>query len=114
MFVDRYGADIINEDVVIPFEKLDKVISQSKNAIIELFNDDSISCLLKSIPYVDILDNSSFDEYFRCYVGENDLEKLHVKELPCMLLVKNCKVLKVINGYFDEGDKRKLFKELSV
>lgn len=113
LFVDRYGADIINEDLIIDVKNLEKVIMKSDNVIIELFNDDSISCLLKSIPYADILNNSSFTEYYRCNVGEK-YERYNVKELPCMLLIKKYKVLKVINGYFEEKDKQELFKELSV
>ena len=50
LFVDRFGGDIINENVLIDFENLDKVIKENDKVIIELFNDDSIMCLLKSIP----------------------------------------------------------------
>ena len=80
LFVDRFGADIINEEVLVDFESLDKTIIESDNALIELFNDDSIMCLLKSIPYNEILENSNYSKYFRCNVEENDVSKLGVTD----------------------------------
>ena len=110
LFVDRFGGDIINENVLIDFENLDKVIKENDKVIIELFNDDSIMCLLKSIPYQDILANSNYDKYYRCNVVDNDYSKYGVSELPSLLLINNGKVTKVVNGYFEEKDKGKLFK----
>ena len=112
LFVDRFGGDIINEDVLIDFKALDKIISKSDKVLIELFNDDSIMCLLKSIPYHEILTNSNYTKYFRCNVGDEDVLKYNVKELPSLLLCNNGKVTKVVNGYFEDKDKSNLFKEL--
>ncbi len=109
LFVDRFGGDIINENVLIDFENLDKMIKENDKVIIELFNDDSIMCLLKSIPYQDILENSNYTKYYRCNVGENDFSKYGITELPSLLLCNNGMVKKVINGYFEEKDKEKLF-----
>lgn len=112
LFVDRYGADILNEDVLIEFDQLNSVISKSDNVLIELFNDDSIMCLLKSITYKEILEQTGCVEYFRCNVENNDLVKLNVSELPALLLVKDGKVKQVVNGYFEEKDKQQLFELL--
>lgn len=112
LFVDRYGADIINEDVLINLEDIDKVIAKSDNVLIELFNDNSINCLLKSIPYKDILSNSKFKKYYRCNVREFDIEKYKANDLPCLLIIKNGKLQKTINGYFDEENKALLFELL--
>lgn len=112
LFVDRFGGDIINEDVMIDFDKLDKIVAKSDKVLIELFNDDSIMCLLKSIPYHEILDNSPYTSYYRCNVGEGDFSKYKVKDLPSLLLCNKGKVTKVVNGYYEEKDKQKLFKLL--
>ncbi len=112
LFVDRFGGDIINEDVLIDFKALDKIISKSDKVLIELFNDDSIMCLLKSIPYHEILTNSNYTKYFRCNVGDKDVLKYNVKEIPSLLLCNNGKVTKVVNGYFEDKDKNNLFKAL--
>lgn len=112
LFVDRYGGDVVSKNVMIKFKDLDKTIAKSDETLIELFNDDSIMCLLKSISYKDIINNTAYDNYYRCNVGENDMSKYNVKDLPSMLVVIGGEVEKIISGYFEEKDKEKLFKEL--
>lgn len=112
LFVDRYGADIIDTGVVIDFANLDVTISKSDKVLIELFNDSSIMCLLKSVPYKDILKNSGYTKYYRCNAGENNCKNYGVKSFPALLLVKGGKVVKTINKYFEEKDKNKLFNLL--
>lgn len=111
LFVDRYGGDIINENVLIDVKDLDKVSKESNDTLIEVFNDDSIMCLLKSIPFADILENSTYKKYYRCNVGESDLSKFGVKELPSLLLCNAGKV-RVVYGYFEEKDAEELYKKL--
>lgn len=110
LFVDRFGGDIVNEKVMIDYSDLEKIIKQNKLAIIEVFNDDSIMCLLKSIPFKEIIANTKYKTYFRCNVLDNDLVKFKVKELPSLLLVEDGKIKKVVNGYFEESEKQKLFE----
>ena len=112
LFVDRYGGDIINIATIIEFKKLNAVIASGEKCMIELFNDDSIKCLIKSVPFSEIIANSSYKKYYRCNVGDNNLKSLKVKELPSLLLVDGGKVKKVVNGYFEEKDKQKLFKKV--
>lgn len=109
LFVDRYGGDIVNDKVMIEYNDLNKVISEQTSALIELFNDDSIQCLLKSITYKEIADKTGFSKYFRCNVGDKDLSHYKVNELPSLLVVKNGKVEKVISGYYEETNKKALF-----
>lgn len=114
LFVDRYCGDIINENVMVEFKDLDKIISKD-DCLIEIFDEDSIMCLLKSIPYQEILQNSTFKKYYRCLVTEEDkISKYKVKELPSLLLCRNGKVAKVLGGYYEEKDKEKLFKLLKL
>ncbi len=110
LFVDRFGGDVINEKTMINFKNLEKEISKSKVLMIEVFNDDSIMCLLKSIPYAEIMANTKYKKYVRCNVGDADLKKFGVKELPSLLLCEDGKIAKVVNGYYEEKDKEKLFK----
>lgn len=112
LFVDRFGGDIIDESVLIEYCDLDDVISKCDNTLIELFNDDSIMCLLKSIPYKEILENSTYTGYYRCNVGEEDITRYGVSEMPCMLLCKNGKIVGVVNEYFENINKKKLFELL--
>ncbi len=109
LFVDRFGGDIINEDVMLKYSELDKTIAKSDKCLIEIFNDDSIMCLLKSIPYHEILGNSNYTSYRRCNVADADVSKYGVSELPSLLLCNKGKVTNVVNGYYEEKDKKKLF-----
>lgn len=112
LFVDRYGADIINQDVVIDFKDLEKTIAK-EDCLIEILNLDEARCLLKSIPYHEILQNCPFKKYYRCCVtGEENISKYKVKEFPSLLVCRYGKVAKVVSGYFEEQDKEKLFKLL--
>ena len=113
LFVDRYGGDIINEDVMIAFSQIDDIIS-TEDCLIEIIDEDNIMCLLKSISYNDILANSNYKKYYRCLIDENDdIYKYNVVELPSLLLCKNGQVTNVIDGYYEENEKQELFNKLN-
>ena len=112
LFVDRYGGDIINEDVMIEFNQIDNLIKK-ENCLIEIIDEDNIMCLLKSITYNDIIANSEIETYYRCLVSEDDdCLKYGINEFPSLMLCKNGKVEKIIGGYFEEKDKQQLFNNL--
>ena len=112
LFVDRYGADIISEDVMIEFSQIDELIKKEK-CLIEIFDEDNIMCLLKSITYNEILENSNFKTYYRCLISEgDDVSKYNLKTLPSLLLCENGKITKIIEGYFEESEKQNLFNKL--
>lgn len=112
LFVDRFGGDIVSEEVMVDFAEIDTIIKNEGNALIELFNDDSIMCLLKSITYSDILNNTKYTRYFRCNAQDNNLAKFGITELPALIACNNGKITKVINGYYEETEKQKLFELL--
>ena len=112
LFVDRYGCDIVNIATVLEFNKLDETIKSGEKCLIELFDPDGAMCLLKSIPFSEIVANSSYKKYYRCDASGKSLKTLKVKELPSLLLVDGGKVKKVVSGYFEEKDKQKLFKKV--
>ena len=96
LFVDRYGGDIINEDVMIEFSQINDIIAK-EDCLIEIIDEDNIMCLLKSITYNDILANSNYNKYYRCLISEDDdIHKYNVVELPSLLLCNNGKITKVI------------------
>jgi len=109
LFVDRYGGDIINENVMIKFSQIGG-ITANETCLIEIIDEDNIMCLLKSISYNDILENSNYKKYYRCLVEENDdVSKYGLTELPSLLLCENGKIKKIINGYYEESDKQELY-----
>lgn len=114
LFVDRYGGDIINEDVMIEFSQIDDIIAK-QDCLIEIIDEDNIMCLLKSITYNDILANSNYNKYYRCLISEDDnIHKYNVVEFPSLLLCNNGKISKVVAGYYEESEKGELFNQLKT
>ncbi len=99
LFVERYGAMPIDEEAVINTEDLETKTEEktSELLLVEEFNDDSIQCLLHSIPVGTILENVG-GEYLKCYVNNGENESLP------RLLIYNSGVLKgSIDGYYDDS-----------
>ena len=113
LFVDRYSGDIINEDVMIEFDEIDNII-KNEDCLIEIINEDNIMCLLKSITYSDILENTGYSKYYRCLLNENDnYSKYNIEDFPSLLLCNNGKIKKLVNGYYEEKEKQDLFNKIN-
>lgn len=109
LFVDRYGADVINTQSVVKLENLEQLIQEKRMILIEVYNDESINCLLKSIPYSNILDNTRIDGIFKCNVGDIYQSALSVSILPSLLIIIDGKIINKVEGYFEIEDQQKLF-----
>jgi len=113
LFVDRYGGDIINEDVMIEFNQIVEII-KSEDCLIEIIDEDNIMCLLKSITYSDILENSNYKKYYRCLINSDDnIKKYNVSKLPSLLCCNRGKITKIVDGYYEANEKDVLFKLLN-
>ena len=115
LLVERYGATLIDlamEDYESGIDE--KVNSTDKPLIVELYNEDSIMCLLKSIRVKEIADTFSKDtRYRKVEVKDNKtLEKYDVKELPALIFFKDRKQIGKIEGYYTEDKKEEFFKKI--
>ena len=115
LLVERYGAMPIDAAMIGSAEEIEeKLLGATRPFIVELYNEDSIMCLLKSIPVKKIAD--TFDEetrYRKIEVKDNTLlEKYNVKELPSLLFFRNQKLIGKIEGYVEEDDKEALFSRI--
>ncbi len=111
LLVERYGAKLI--DAVAMEAKEDDIelkLDSKRPMIVELFNEDSIMCLLKSIPVKKIAD--AFDgetRYIKVEVKNPEfMDKYDVKELPALLFFRDGKLIKKYEGYVDEAEESKL------
>jgi len=122
LLVDRYGATPIDKAMIGKENEIELKLGDAKRPfMVELYNEDSIMCLLKSIPMKKIAD--TFDENTRYrkieITSDATLEKYDIKELPSLLFFKNGKMVGKIEGYIDEDNKDELlnkvkeFKELN-
>lgn len=115
LLVERYGAMPIDAAMIGSEEEIEeKLLGATRPFIVELYNEDSIMCLLKSIPVKKIAD--TFDEetrYRKIEVKDDKLmNKYQIKELPSLLFFKNQKLVGKIEGYIEEKDKEALFDKI--
>ena len=110
--VERYGASPIE-----PFIKVEDVkdfIStiKQKYLVLELFNDDSINCLLHSIRVDDIKKVFNTDVcYKKVQVDDvTDFSFAAITELPSLVIMRGMEVLSVVAGYYDDEKKLELLE----
>ena len=102
LFVDRYGATPISDFFVITPQQLKEKVKNKGISLIELYNDESIQCLLKSIPIKDITDEMEKDvAFFKLKLTENIASEYDIKEVPSMLLFNEGIFKGKVQGYFD-------------
>lgn len=94
LFVERYGAMPIDEDAVLTEKDVEDVVKVSGVVLIEQFQNNSIQCLLHSIPAVKILEDIS-GKYFKCQM-DDALEGT----FPRILIFKDSKYIGKIEGYY--------------
>lgn len=117
LLVDRYGATPIDKAMIGSEEEIKlKLLEAQRPFIVELYNEDSIMCLLKSIPMKKIADAFDSETRYRKIEVTSDtlLKEYNIKELPCLLFFKNKKFLGKIEGYIDEDNKERLMNEIQA
>lgn len=114
LFIDRYGAQPIHPAFLIPQSKFDvQILKSIKPAAVELFNNDSIECLLRSIPIKKLLEGLDV-KYRKIEVKDNSLpEKYGIRELPALLFFKDGKLTGKIEGYYDTEKKEDIIKKVN-
>ena len=111
LFVDRYGADIINENSFIENNEIDNKVKTGKT-LIEVIDLDQARCLIKSIPFKEIISNTHYDKYYRILWNNETVKKYNLKESPTMLCFENGKFIKNVEGYFEDSQKTEFFNKL--
>jgi len=113
LFVDKYGAMPMKNspfDIVHGFEQ--EILGDDKLAVVELFEDDSIECLLKSIPIKELF--ADYDLKFRKMEIIAELKKEYqVQKLPCLLFFKQGELVGKIEGFYSTDKKEELKSEIN-
>ncbi len=109
LFVDRYGAAPLSEFFMINEDEIESKLTDVI-VLVELYNDDSIECLLKSIPIKEITSNMPSDTLF--YKAEVSNNKYNVSDFPSLLIFKNKKLKGIVNGYYTNNQKEELINEI--
>lgn len=115
LFVDRYGATPLSEFFMLDSEEIENKINSKNIVLIEFYNDDSIQCLLKSIPIKELLkDFPDSTQFYKVEITEALANKYQIKELPALVAFENGKMMGKIEGYIDEDNKEKLMNEIQA
>ncbi len=114
LFVDRYGATPLSDFFMIDTNEIESKIQNDNLTLIELYNDDSIQCLLKSIPIKDLTKNMPEDTlFYKANATEQVLEKYNIKELPALLISNKGSLLGHIDGYYTIEEKDNLINQIN-
>lgn len=113
LFVDRYGAAPLSEFFMISGEDLNNKIGDGIT-LVECYEDDSIQCLLKSIPIKDITTDMPKDTlFYKIESRENIKEKYNVTDLPSLLIFKNKKYLGKVDGYYNTEQQEEFIEKIN-
>lgn len=112
LFVDRYGAQPVSSAFLIAEEKFQlEVLGSDKLVAVEMFEDDSIMCLLKSIPIKELLKNYAV-KYRKMETGKKLAKKYGIKKLPALVFFQRGKLIGKVEGYYDKKKKEELVKKI--
>jgi Fe-S-cluster-containing hydrogenase component 2 len=113
LFINRYGATPISNFHILNAEKIKKEVDSNSTVIIEIFNEDSLECLAKSIPVKEILSELKGTPLYYKTESTPEMEKEYATEqLPALLIFKNGKFKGKVEGYYPNDTKKEFIKEI--
>lgn len=116
LLVERYGAKIIDEPAMLGTEEeiSTKLAEAQRPLVVEFFNEDSIACMLKSIPMKKIADAFDKNTRFRKVEVLSDvvMKKYGLTELPSLLFFRNGKLVGKIDGYVDDDSEEEFLEKI--
>jgi Fe-S-cluster-containing hydrogenase component 2 len=108
LFVDRYGAAPLSEFFMINSDELENKLTDNI-VLVEVYSDDSIECLLKSIPIKEITKELPATTLFYKVEATDELkEKYNISTLPSLLVFNNRELVNKIEGYYTVDKKDEL------
>lgn len=108
LFVDRYGAAPLSEFFMINSDELEGKLTDNI-VLVEVYSDDSIECLLKSIPIKEITKELPDTTLFYKVEATDELkEKYNISTLPSLLVFNNRELVNKIEGYYTVDKKDEL------
>ena len=114
LFVNRYGAHLLPDHYVIDESEIKtKVVDYPGKVVLEVITDDSIECLLKSIPVKELFVDSEYATYRKALVNNLDnMKEYDIKKYPCLLFFDNGELKGKIGGYFNISKKDELIEKI--
>ena len=113
LFVDRYGAVPLNEFFMATPEELDSKLGEGIT-LVECYQEETIECLIKSIPIKEITANMPKDTMFYKVQSNNELKgKYSINKYPTLLVFKNKNYIGKIDGYYTTEQKEEFVSKIN-
>lgn len=111
LFVDRYGAAPLSEFFMIEVDDVSEKIKNKGLTFIECYKDDSIQCLLKSIPVKELTVDLDHDTlFYKVEVDDEIVDKYDLYTFPSLLIFKDGEYLGKVDGYYTNDNKADLIE----
>lgn len=106
LFVERYGSMKIADINCFDIEHMADRINSNRPVIVEINTEDTIECLLKSVPISEIQKkfhtNATYSKFF---VEPEDMEKYNLTTTPVLRFYNKGVMIGEIVGHFTPNDK---------
>lgn len=116
LFVDRYGAMPIQEEYLKEASELNDTIKNTNiPLIIEINTDDTINCLLKSVPMKEILKAYAPKAIaYKFLMSPEELASYGIENTPCLRFYDHGKLIGEINEYFVDMDRKEYLDKIKT
>ena len=106
LFVERYGSMKISDVNCFDIDHLEDRINSNRPVIIEINTEDTIECLLKSVPITEIQKKfNSNATYSKFFVDPTDMEKYNLTTTPVLRFYNQGVLIGEIVGHFTPNNK---------
>lgn len=115
LFIERYGAKTIDSSIVIDKNNFEKeVINSGKIVFVEFWNNNSVQCLLFSIPYKSLKPEQCGIIFRKIDADENKeiAEEYGINVLPSIAIFKNGKEIGIIEGIYKTSQEKELKEKI--
>lgn len=114
LFIDKYGAAPLHPGFIYELKNFKAdVLESTKTVMVEIYSDDSLRCLLRSIPLKEIVSHKSM-KFCKINIGKDRkvMEKYGITKLPSLMFFKEGKIIGKIQGYYDVDKKNDLKEKI--
>lgn len=111
LFIERYGAEPIDQTATASKEYLEKQIEKGLNLVIELYDEEELMCLVKSIPIKELFPNILYYKVDKESVPDL-VKKYKINNPHSLLFFRDGKFLGKIEGYYEYDQKNKLVSQI--
>lgn len=114
LFVDRYGAAPLSEFFMIEADDVSNKIKQDGFVLLELYEDETIECLLKSIPIKELTKDMPAETlFYKSPCSDGLKEQYQLEEIPSLLVFKDGELVGKIEGYYNVDAKEEVLSKLN-